>query len=206
MQCVHATFTQNTNKFMNWSSFAGVCMCNTAGPTLRRWAGLTLDVHQGADVGAAHGVGHLAGDGICEVGVVHCHLQAVSVGLRDGDPAFGPPGQRWIHHITRLRGGVSPCASSHRLSVNLEPAPLAIKGCQASRSRWRRAFQSARHWLCFQKWAYSSHFLFKAVPVSGDLGVGGGGADEQDLGPLGDGLRLDRQSHWRRIWGRENAG
>lgn len=38
-------------------------------------------------------------------------------------------------------------------------------------------------------------FLFKAVPVSGDLGVGGGGADEQDLGPLGDGLRLDRQSH-----------
>lgn len=38
-------------------------------------------------------------------------------------------------------------------------------------------------------------FCFEEVPVSGDLRVGGGGADEEDLGSLGDGLRLDRQSH-----------
>lgn len=106
------------------SSWTDHPLHNTAGPFLRRWAGLTLDVHQGADVGAAHGVGYLAGDGICEVGVVHRHLQAVSVGLRDGDPSFGPPGQRWIHHITRLRGGVSPCASSRQLSVGLELAAI----------------------------------------------------------------------------------
>lgn len=51
-------------------------------------ATLTLDIHQGADVGAAHRVGHLAGDGVREVRVVHGHLEAVPVGFRDGDSSF----------------------------------------------------------------------------------------------------------------------
>lgn len=38
-------------------------------------------------------------------------------------------------------------------------------------------------------------FCFQKVPVSGDFRVGRGRADEEDLGSLGDGLRLDRQSH-----------
>lgn len=53
---------------------------------------LTLDIDQRADIGAAHRVGHLARDGVCEVRVVHCHLKAVPVCLGDGDSSFRPPG------------------------------------------------------------------------------------------------------------------
>lgn len=35
---------------------------------------LTLDIDQGADIGAAHRVGHLTGDRVCEVRVVHSYL------------------------------------------------------------------------------------------------------------------------------------
>lgn len=52
---------------------------------------LTLDIDQGADIGAAHRVGHLAGDRVCEVRVVHCHLKAVPICFRDGDSSFWPP-------------------------------------------------------------------------------------------------------------------
>lgn len=52
---------------------------------------LTLHVHQRADVSAAHGVGHLAGHGVSEVGLIDRHLQTVPVGLGDGDAAFRPP-------------------------------------------------------------------------------------------------------------------
>ena len=53
---------------------------------------LTLDIDQRADIGAAHRVGHLARDGVCEVRVVHRHLKAVPVCLGDGDSSFRPPG------------------------------------------------------------------------------------------------------------------
>lgn len=51
----------------------------------------TLHVHQRADIGASHRVGHLAGHGVCEIRVVHRHLQIVPFGVRDGDATFGPP-------------------------------------------------------------------------------------------------------------------
>lgn len=53
---------------------------------------LTLDINQCADISTAHRVGHLTGDRVCEVGVVHCHLKAVSICFRDGNPSFRPPG------------------------------------------------------------------------------------------------------------------
>lgn len=53
---------------------------------------LTLDINQSADIGAAHRVGHLTGDGVCEVGVVHCHLKAIPICFGDGDSSFRPPG------------------------------------------------------------------------------------------------------------------
>lgn len=53
---------------------------------------LTLDIDQRADIGAAHRVGHLAGDRVCEVRVVHRHLKAVPVCLGDRDSSFRPPG------------------------------------------------------------------------------------------------------------------
>lgn len=52
---------------------------------------LTLHIDQCADVGAAHRVGHLAGHGVGEVGVVHGHFQTVPVRLGDGNSAFRPP-------------------------------------------------------------------------------------------------------------------
>lgn len=64
-------------------------------------AKLTLDIDQGADVGAAHGVGHFTRHGVCEVGEVHSHLQAVPIGLRDGDSSFRPPGTQG--HSLNLR-------------------------------------------------------------------------------------------------------
>lgn len=51
----------------------------------------TLHVHQCADISASHRVGHLAGHRVCEIGVVHCHLQTVSFGIGDGDATFRPP-------------------------------------------------------------------------------------------------------------------
>lgn len=53
---------------------------------------LTLDINQCADIGAAHRVGHLTRDRVCEVGVVHCHLKAVPICFRDGNSSFRPPG------------------------------------------------------------------------------------------------------------------
>lgn len=53
---------------------------------------LTVDVHQGADVGAADVVVHLAGHGLGEEGVVHLRVVAVLRGLLDDHPPFGPPG------------------------------------------------------------------------------------------------------------------
>lgn len=52
---------------------------------------LTLHIDQRADIGAAHGVGHLAGDWVGEVRIVHCHLKAVPIGLWDGHTSFWPP-------------------------------------------------------------------------------------------------------------------
>lgn len=49
---------------------------------------LTLHVYQGADVGAAHRVGHLTGDGVGKVRVVHGHLKAVPVCFRDRHSSF----------------------------------------------------------------------------------------------------------------------
>lgn len=52
---------------------------------------LTLYINQGADVGVAHRVGDLTGDGVSEVRVVHRYLQAVPVCLWDGHSSFWPP-------------------------------------------------------------------------------------------------------------------
>lgn len=52
---------------------------------------LTLHIHQRADISAAHRVGHLAGHGVGEVGLIDRHLQTVPVGFGDGDATFGPP-------------------------------------------------------------------------------------------------------------------
>lgn len=55
---------------------------------------LTLHIYQGADVGAAHRVGHLTGDRVSKVRVVHGHLKAVPICFRDRHSSFRPP---WTH-------------------------------------------------------------------------------------------------------------
>ena len=52
---------------------------------------LTVDVHRAADVGAAQGVGHLAGDGLREVRVVHGGPVHLPRGLLDDLAPLGPP-------------------------------------------------------------------------------------------------------------------
>lgn len=54
---------------------------------------LTVDVDVAADVGAAQGVGDLAGDGLREEGVVHDDLVRVSGDLLDDASSLGPPGE-----------------------------------------------------------------------------------------------------------------
>ena len=55
---------------------------------------LTVDVDVAADVGAAKRVGDLAGNRLCEEGVVHNNLVRVSRDLLDYASSFGPPGER----------------------------------------------------------------------------------------------------------------
>lgn len=52
---------------------------------------LTVDVHRAADVGAAQGVGHLAGDGLREVRVVHGGPVHLPRGFLDDLAPLGPP-------------------------------------------------------------------------------------------------------------------
>ncbi len=51
---------------------------------------LTLYIHQGADISTSYWVGHFAGHWVCEVRVVYGHLQAVTIGLWNRNPTFGP--------------------------------------------------------------------------------------------------------------------
>lgn len=55
---------------------------------------LTVDVNVAADVGAAEGVGDVAGNGFGEEGVVHDDLVRVSGDLLDYASPFGPPVER----------------------------------------------------------------------------------------------------------------
>lgn len=59
---------------------------------------LTVDVHQDADVGAAHSVEHLAGDGLGEEGVVGRGDKQALPGPLQQDPAFRPPGRAATAH------------------------------------------------------------------------------------------------------------
>lgn len=59
---------------------------------------LTVDVNIAADVCAAKRVGNLAGNRLCEEGVVYDNLICVSGDLLDDASSFGPPGERIRGH------------------------------------------------------------------------------------------------------------
>lgn len=61
---------------------------------------LTVDVDVAADVGAAEGVGDLAGDRFGEEGVVHNDLIRVSRDLLDYTSSFCPPGDKNRDSVT----------------------------------------------------------------------------------------------------------
>lgn len=66
---------------------------------------LTVDIHRAADVGAAQGVGHFAGDGLREVRVVHGGPVHLPRGLLDDLAPLGPPATQALGLVRTSRPG-----------------------------------------------------------------------------------------------------